>query len=161
MFQSLFQWILFGMQLTRTSRRKQPDRVSILVLVDFVRNVTKPLHAAYKRIKFQSLFQWILFGMRSRQLLVFCTARQFQSLFQWILFGMTIWSRHILGYITSFNPCFSGFCSECFLAVLWPALYIFVSILVLVDFVRNEQLRQVVQPQPQRFNPCFSGFCSE
>ena len=40
----------------------------------------------------------------------------------------------------SFNPCFSGFCSECLRAGNWPADTLLVSILVLVDFVRNEAL---------------------
>ena len=37
-----------------------------------------------------------------------------------------------------FNPCFSGFCSECLKTDDPPEYELVVSILVLVDFVRND-----------------------
>ena len=63
--------------------------------------------------------------------------------------------------ILCFNPCFSGFCSEC---RWWCCLHsrgIGVSILVLVDFVRNEPKSRGRLVRIACFNPCFSGFCSE
>ena len=40
-----------------------------------------------------------------------------------------------------FNPCFSGFCSECNCGLEHDLFTLFVSILVLVDFVRNEKYK--------------------
>ena len=62
--------------------------VSILVLVDFVRNVS--IYEAYRALQI------------------------------------------------CFNPCFSGFCSECIKPFAQVDVAVSVSILVLVDFVRNE-----------------------
>ena len=39
--------------------------------------------------------------------------------------------------VNSFNPCFSGFCSECVGMLVKQRVVFRVSILVLVDFVRN------------------------
>ena len=134
-FQSLFQWILFGMNANQITRLILKG-VSILVLVDFVRNVITQARSGTSNSQFQSLFQWILFGMFTYDLPYGSPKDVFQSLFQWILFGMT---RALTSTATAAN----------------------VSILVLVDFVRNVLLLQCRKVAYVRFNPCFSGFCSE
>ena len=60
-----------------------------------------------------------------------------------------------------FNPCFNGFCSECGWVVHYSDKLVDVSILVLMDFVRNVCTTRMSRRTFVCFNPCFNGFCSE